>query len=135
MCIVLMTMMMVMIMMVVMMMVFTLISSWSGLSGGKTLMVHLSTRSIEPPTIVSVSSLPFDTSMRKSENTLTPLLKAWYVREMFAVPEMAMVGWGTDKTRIPELALGTVLLLPSVQVIEVSSSSRRRPGAGNSLVL
>ena len=30
--------------------------------------------------------------------------------------------------------LGTVLLLPSVHVIEVSSSRRLRPGAGNSLI-
>ena len=32
-----------------------------------------------------------------------------------------------------DLHLGTVLLLPSVHVIDVSSSRRRRPGAGNSL--
>jgi hypothetical protein len=38
---------------------------------------------------------------------------------MLEVPVIAIVGCGTDKTRIPELALGTVLLLPSVQVIEV----------------
>ena len=40
---------------------------------------------------------------------------------------------GIDDVDDVDLYLGTVLLLPSVHVIDVSSSRRRRPGAGNSL--
>ena len=40
---------------------------------------------------------------------------------------------GIDDVDDVDLHLGTVLLLPSVHVIDVSSSRRRRPGAGNSL--
>ena len=40
---------------------------------------------------------------------------------------------GIDDVDDVDLHLGTVLLLPSVHVIDVSSSRRLRPGAGNSL--
>ena len=40
-------------------------------------------------------------------NTTSVKSFTWYVRDMLAVPVMAIVGWGTDKTKIPELALVT----------------------------
>ena len=42
---------------------------------------------------------------------------------------------GTERTRTLDRAKGTCRLDPSLQRIFVSSSSRLRPGAGNSLVL
>ena len=45
------------------------------------------------------------------------MLSTWYVREMFAVPEMAIVGWGTDKTRIPELALKITMMEMMVMMV------------------
>ena len=41
----------------------------------------------------------------------------WQVREMFEVPVMAIVGWGTDKTRMPELALENIFTIMTIWMV------------------